>query len=163
MRPLQSGTMGWVPDLWYYQVCKSLITAERKGRAAEQVVTLLVADFEPLAEFLEANPTTPSLLVTAAAPSPDSLRRSLFGTGHRRRLPLATLDAHMPGAKSRHRDSQVVLPDLVDGTGASSRPNDQPRVRQIGRLATDKGREEIKSNLKARQQKSGGECVNKDV
>lgn len=33
---IQIGTIAVVPDLWYYEVCNSLITAERKVRAAAQ-------------------------------------------------------------------------------------------------------------------------------
>jgi predicted nucleic acid-binding protein len=96
MQFLQSGTIGVVPDLWYYEVCNSLITAERKGRAAEQVVTSLVAGLERLAEFLEASPTTPSLLVTAARQSGlTAYDAAYWELAQRRRLPLATLDAQM--------------------------------------------------------------------
>ena len=53
---------GVVLDLWYYE--DSLLSAERKERAAS-----LVAHLERLAEFFEATPTTPSLLVSAARQS----------------------------------------------------------------------------------------------
>ena len=96
MQRLQSGTIGVVPDLWYYEVCNSLLTAERKGRAAEQVVTSLVADLERLAEFFEASPTTPSLLVSAARQSGlTAYDAAYWELAYRRRLPLATLDGAM--------------------------------------------------------------------
>jgi predicted nucleic acid-binding protein len=96
MQLLQSGTVGVVPDLWYYEVCNSLIMAERKGRAAEQVVTSLVADLERLAEFLEASPTTPTLLITAARQSGlTAYDAAYWELAQRRRLPLATLDVKM--------------------------------------------------------------------
>lgn len=96
MQILQSGTIGVVPDLWYYEVCNSLITAERKGRAAGGVVTSLVADVERLAEFLEASPTTPTLLVNAARQSGlTAYDAAYWELAQRRRLPLATLDVQM--------------------------------------------------------------------
>jgi predicted nucleic acid-binding protein len=102
MHLIQSGTIAVVPDLWYYEVCNSLITAERKGRAAEQVVTALVADVERLAEFLEASPTTPSLLVTAARQSGlTAYDAAYWELARRRRLPLATLDAQMRTAAQK--------------------------------------------------------------
>jgi len=96
MQLLQSGTIGVVPDLWYYEVCNTLVTAERKGRAAAQVVTSLLADLERLAEFLEATPTTPTLLVAAARRSGlTACDAAYWELAQRRRLPLATLDVPM--------------------------------------------------------------------
>src|SRR6185437_1833068 len=81
---------GVVLDLWYYE--DSLLSAEHKERAAEQVVTSLVAHLERLAEFFEASPTTPSLLVSAARQSGltacDGAYREL---ACRRRHPSATV------------------------------------------------------------------------
>jgi len=34
---LQTGAIGVVPDLWYYEVCNALLTAERRGRASAQL------------------------------------------------------------------------------------------------------------------------------
>jgi predicted nucleic acid-binding protein len=102
MQLLQSGTIGVVPDLWYYEVCNSLVTAERKGRAAEQAATSLVAALGQLAAFVEASPTTPSLLVTAARQSGlTAYDASYWELAHRRRLPLATLDARMRSAAQK--------------------------------------------------------------
>ena len=102
MHLIQSGTIAVVPDLWYYEVCNSLITTERKGITAEQVVTALVADLERLAEFLEASPTTPSLLVTAARQSGlTAYDAAYWELARRRRLPLATLDARMRTAAQK--------------------------------------------------------------
>jgi hypothetical protein len=42
---------GVVLDLWYYE--DSLLSAERKERATEQVVASFVAHLERLAEFFE--------------------------------------------------------------------------------------------------------------
>lgn len=99
---IQSGTIAVVPDLWYYEVCNSLITAERKGRATAQVVTSLVADLERLAEFLEASPTSPSLLVAAARQSGlTAYDAAYWELAHRRRLPLATLDGQMRAAAQK--------------------------------------------------------------
>jgi len=99
---IQSGTIAVVPDLWYYEVCNSLITAERTGRATAEVVTLLVADIERLAEFLEASPTSPSLLVAAARQSGlTAYDAAYWELARRRRLPLATLDAEMRAAAQK--------------------------------------------------------------
>jgi predicted nucleic acid-binding protein len=99
---IQLGTIAVVPDLWYYEVCASLITAERKGRAPAELVTSLLADLERLAEFLEASPTSPSLLVAAARQSGlTAYDAAYWELAHRRRLPLATLDAQMRAAAQR--------------------------------------------------------------
>ena len=58
-RLLQSGTIGVIPELWYYEVSNALITAERRGRASAQLVSSHVSDIERLAAFLEVSPTTP--------------------------------------------------------------------------------------------------------
>ncbi len=99
---IQSGTIAVVPDLWYYEVCNGLMTAERTGRATAQVVTTLVADLERLAEFLEASPTSPSLLVAAARQSGlTAYDAAYWELAHRRRLPLATLDGQMRAAAQK--------------------------------------------------------------
>lgn len=90
---LQSGTVGVVPDLWYYEVCNALITAERRGRASAQTVSSHVSDIERLAIFLEVSPTTPSALMTAARQSGlAAYDAAYFELALRRNLRLATLD-----------------------------------------------------------------------
>lgn len=65
-------------------------------------MTSLVTDLERLAEFLEASPTTPSLLVTAARQSGlTAYNAGYWELALRRRLPLATLDAHMRTAAQK--------------------------------------------------------------
>jgi len=99
---LQSGTIGVVPDLWYYEVSNALITAERRGRASAQVVSSHVSDLERLAEFLELSPTTPSDLIAAARQSGlTAYDAAYFDLALRRNLPLATLDDKMRAAAER--------------------------------------------------------------
>lgn len=93
---LQSGTIGVVPDLWYYEVANALIMAERRGRASAQVVSSHVSDIERLAAFLEVSPSTPSALVAAARQSGLTVYdAAYFELALRRNLPLATLDDRM--------------------------------------------------------------------
>jgi len=90
---LQSGTIGVVTDLWYYEVSNALITAERRGRASAQLVSLRVSDIERLAAFLEVSPNSPSALVAAARQSRlTAYDAAYFELALRRNLPLATLD-----------------------------------------------------------------------
>ena len=99
---LQAGTIGVVPDLWYYEVCNALITAERRGRASVQVVSSHVSDIERLAAFLEVSPTTPSALVAAARQSGlSAYDAAYFELALRRNLPLATLDEKVRAAAQR--------------------------------------------------------------
>ena len=99
---LQSGTIGVVPDLWYYEVSNALIMAERRGRASAQVVSSHVSDIERLAAFLELSPTTPSALVAAARQSGLTVYdAAYFELALRRNLPLATLDDKMRAASQR--------------------------------------------------------------
>jgi predicted nucleic acid-binding protein len=99
---LQSGTIGVVPDLWYYEVSNALIMAERRGRASAQVVSSHVGDIERLAAFLELSPTTPSALVAAARQSGLTVYdAAYFELALRRNLPLATLDDKMRAASQR--------------------------------------------------------------
>ncbi len=99
---LQSGTTGVVPDLWYYEVCNALMTAERRGRASVQVVSSHVTDIERLAAFLEVSPTTPSALVAAARQSGLTVYdAAYFELALRRNLPLATLDGKVRAAAQR--------------------------------------------------------------
>ena len=101
-RPLQSGTMGVVPDLWYYEVCNALMTAERGGQASAQVVSGHVGDLERLAAFLEVSPTTPSALIAAARQSGlTAYDAAYFELALRRNLPLATLDGKMRAAAQK--------------------------------------------------------------
>ena len=93
---LQSGTIGVVPDLWYYEVSNALITAERRGRISAQVVSSHLSDIERLSAFLELSPTTPSALVAAARLSGlTAYDAAYFELALRRSLPLATLDDKM--------------------------------------------------------------------
>ena len=90
---LQTGTMGVVPDLWYYEVTNALIVAERRGRVSTQVVSGHISDLERLAAFLELSPTTPSALAAAARHSGlTAYDAAYFELALRRNLPLATLD-----------------------------------------------------------------------
>ena len=99
LRLLQSGTIGVVPDLWYYEICNALMSAERRGRASAQVVSSHVSDIERLAEFLEVSPTTPSALIAAARQSGLTVYdAAYFELALRRNLPLATLDSQMRAA-----------------------------------------------------------------
>ena len=99
---LQSGTIGVVPDLWYYEVSNALIMAERRGRASAQVVSSHVSDIERLAAFLELSPTTPSALVVAARQSGLTVHdAAYFELALRRNLPLATLDDKMRVASQK--------------------------------------------------------------
>ena len=99
---LQSGTMGVVPELWYYEVSNALIMAERRGRASAQVISSHVGDIERLAAFLELSPTTPSVLVAAARQSGLTVYdAAYFELALRRNLPLATLDDKMRTAALR--------------------------------------------------------------
>ena len=99
---LQSGTIGVVPDLWYYEVSNALIMAERRGRASAQVISSHVGDIERLAAFLELSPTTPSVLVAAARQSGLTVYdAAYFELALRRNLPLATLDDKMRTAALR--------------------------------------------------------------
>ncbi len=99
---LQSGTIGVVPDLWYYEVCNALVTAERQGRASAQLVSSHVSDIERLAAFLEVGPTTPAALIAAARQSGlTAYDAAYFELALRRNLPLATLDDKMRAAAQR--------------------------------------------------------------
>jgi predicted nucleic acid-binding protein len=99
---LRSGTVGVVPDLWYYEVSNALIVAERRGRASAQVVSSHVRDIERLAEFLEVSPTTPSALIAAARQSGlTAYDAAYFELAVRLNLPLATLDDMMRAAAQR--------------------------------------------------------------
>lgn len=99
---LQSGTIGVVPDLWYYEVCNALMTAERRGRASAQLVSSHVSDIERLAAFLEVSPTTPSALIAAARQSGlTAYDAAYFELALRRGLPLATLDSKMRAAAQK--------------------------------------------------------------
>ena len=99
---LQSGTIGVVPDLWYYEVCNALMTAERGGRASAQVVSGHISDIERLAAFLEVSPTTPSALIAAARQSGLSVYdAAYFELALRRNLPLATLDGKLRAAAQK--------------------------------------------------------------
>ena len=96
---LQSGTIGGVPELWYYEVSNALITAERRRRASAQVVSSHLGDIERLAAFLEASPTTPSALIAASRQSGlMPYHAAYFELALRRNLPLATLDDRMRAA-----------------------------------------------------------------
>ena len=99
---LQSGTIGVVPDLWYYEVSNALIMAERRGRATAQLVSAHVDDLERLATFLEVSPTTPSALIAAARQSGlTAYDAAYFELALRRNLPLATLDAKLRAAAEK--------------------------------------------------------------
>jgi predicted nucleic acid-binding protein len=99
---LQSGTIGVVPDLWYYEISNALITAERRGRASQQVVSSHVSDIERLAAFLEVSPTTPSALIAAARQSGlTAYDAAYFELALRRSLPLATLNNKMRAAAQK--------------------------------------------------------------
>ena len=99
---LQSGTIGVVPDLWYYEFSNALTVAERRGRVSAQVVSSHVSDLEHLAAFLEVSPTTPSALLAAARQSGlMAYDAAYFELAMRRNLPLATLDARMRTAARR--------------------------------------------------------------
>jgi predicted nucleic acid-binding protein len=99
---LQSGTIGVVPDLWYYEVSNALIMAERRGRASAQVVSSHISDIERLAAFLELSPTTPSALVAAARQSGLTVYgAAYFELALRRNLPMATLDDKMRAAAQK--------------------------------------------------------------
>jgi predicted nucleic acid-binding protein len=99
---LQSGTIGVVPDLWYYEVCNALMTAERSGRASIQIVSGHISDIERLAAFLEVSPTTPSALIAAARQSGlTAYDAAYFELALRRSLPLATLDSKMRAAAQK--------------------------------------------------------------
>ncbi len=101
-RLLQSGAIGVVPDLWYYEVCNALITAERGGRASAQVVSGHIGDVERLAAFLEVSPTTPSALIAAARQSGlTAYDAAYFELALRRNLLLATLDGKMRAAAQK--------------------------------------------------------------
>jgi hypothetical protein len=56
---LQSGTVGIVPDLWYYEVSNARIMAERRGRASAQIVSSHIGDIECLAAFFGIQPNYP--------------------------------------------------------------------------------------------------------
>jgi len=99
---LQSGTIGVVPDLWYYEVSNALIMAERRGRATAQLVSAHIDDIERLAAFLEVSPTTPSALIAAARQSGlTAYDAAYFELALRRNLPLATLDDKLRAAAQR--------------------------------------------------------------
>ena len=99
---LQSGTIGVVPDLWYYEVSNALITAERRGRISAQVVSSHLSDIERLSAFLELSPTTPSALIAAARQSVlTTYDSAYFELALRRNLPLATLDDKMRAAAQK--------------------------------------------------------------
>jgi len=102
LRLLQSGTIGVVPDLWYYEVSNALIMAERRGRATAQLVSAHVDDIERLAAFLEVSPTTPSALIAAARQSGlTAYDAAYFELALRRNLPLATLDLKLQAAAQK--------------------------------------------------------------
>ena len=102
LRLLQSGTIGVVPDLWYYEVSNALIMAERRGRATAQLVSAHVDDIERLAAFLEVSPTTPSALIAAARQSGlTAYDAAYFELALRRNLPLATLDDKLRAAAQK--------------------------------------------------------------
>ena len=102
LRLLQSGTIGVVPDLWYYEVSNALIMAERRGRATAQLVSAHIDDIERLAAFLEVSPTTPSALVAAARQSGlTAYDAAYFELVLRRNLPLATLDGKLRAAAEK--------------------------------------------------------------
>jgi predicted nucleic acid-binding protein len=99
---LQSGTVGVVPELWYYEISNALSMAERRGRASAQLVSSRVSDIERLAAFLEVSPTTPSALIAAARQSGlTAYDAAYFELALRRNLPLATLDNSMRAAAQR--------------------------------------------------------------
>jgi len=99
---LESGAVGVVPDLWYYEVCNALMMAERHGRASPQLVSSHIADIERLAAFLEVSPTNPSSLVAAARLSGlTAYDAAYFELALRRNLPLATLDNAMRAAAQK--------------------------------------------------------------
>ena len=99
---LESGTIGVVPDLWYYELSNALIMAERRGRASAQLVSSHISDIERLAAFLEVSPTTPSALIAAARQSGlTAYDAAYFELALRRNLPLATLDNKMGAAAQR--------------------------------------------------------------
>ena len=99
---LQSGTVGVVPELWYYEVTNALLTAERRGRASAQLVASHVSDIERLAAFLEVSPSTPSALIAAARQSGlTAYDAAYFELALRRNLPLATLDDRMRAAAQK--------------------------------------------------------------
>jgi predicted nucleic acid-binding protein len=99
---LESGTIGVVPELWYYEVSNALIMAERRGRASAQLVSSHISDIERLAAYLEVGPTTPSALVAAARQSGlTAYDAAYFELALRRDLPLATLDDKMRAAAQR--------------------------------------------------------------
>ena len=99
---LESGTIGVVPDLWYYEVSNALVMAERRGRASAQLVAAQVSDIERLSAFLELSPTTPSALVAAAHQSGlTAYDAAYFELALRRNLVLATLDDRMRAAAQR--------------------------------------------------------------
>jgi predicted nucleic acid-binding protein len=96
---LQSGAIGVVPELWYYEVCNALLTAERHRRASPQLVSSHLSDIERLAAFLEVSPTTPSALIAAARQSGlTAYDAAYFELALRRTLPLATLDNKLRAA-----------------------------------------------------------------
>lgn len=102
LRLLQSGTIGVVPELWYYEVSNALITAERSGRVSMQTVSGHISDIERLAAFLEVGPTTPSALLAAARQSGlTAYDAAYFELALRRNLPLATLDSKMRTAAQK--------------------------------------------------------------
>ena len=104
---LQSGTIGVVPDLWYYEVSNALIMAERRGRASAQVVSSHISDIERLAAFMELSPTTPSALIAAARQSGLTVYDAAYlELAQRRGLPLATLDGELRAAA---RAENVIL------------------------------------------------------
>ena len=99
---LQSGTIGVVPELWYYEVSNALIMAERRGRATAQLVSAHGDDIERLAAFLEVSPTTPSALIAAARQSGlTAYDAAYFELALRRNLPLATLDDKLRAAAQK--------------------------------------------------------------
>jgi len=102
LRLLQSGTIGVVPDLWCYEVCNALITAERRGRASAQLISSHIGDIERLAAFLEVSSTTPSMLIAAVRQSGlTAYDAAYFELALRHSLPLATLDTKMQAAAER--------------------------------------------------------------
>jgi predicted nucleic acid-binding protein len=101
-RLLETGTIGVVPDLWYYEVCNALMMAERRRRASAQIVSSHVSDVERLSAFLETSPTTPSALIAAARQSGlTAYDAAYFELALRRSLPLVTLDHKLRAAAQK--------------------------------------------------------------
>jgi len=99
---LQSGTIGVVPELWYYEISNALMVAERRGRATAALVSAHLQDIERLAAFLEVGAATPSALVGAARQSGLTVYdAAYFELALRRSLPLATVDLKLRAAAQK--------------------------------------------------------------